>query len=312
MGGVPPRSRGTAQARARSSFAARRLLVPVQTFVHTETTSGIVLLIAAVAALVWANSPWSASYEVLWSTEVSARLGQFALTHTLREWINDALMVVFFFVVGLEVKREFVHGELAGWRRASLPVVCAVGGMLVPALLYTVVNYGGGGARGWGIPMATDIAFAIGVLALAGERVPSSLRVLLLALATVDDVGAILVIAFFYSKQVSFLALGAALILVALILAMQRLGIQNLLYYAPFALLFWFAILQSGIHATIAGVVLGLIAPAKPRLSKQKYVQSVEPLIARLKTALAREQDELAEAMLGEVGELTDRHRTCG
>lgn len=182
---IPARSRGAALMRARSSLAVRRLLLPAQQFLHTETTSGGVLLVAAVLALVWANSPWAWSYEAFWSVEASFHVAGFALSHSLRELINDALMVLFFFVVGLEVKREFVRGELAQWKRASLPVVCAVGGMLVPAALYTALNHGGDGSRGWGIPMATDIAFALGVLALVGRRAPAAIRIFLLALATV-------------------------------------------------------------------------------------------------------------------------------
>jgi NhaA family Na+:H+ antiporter len=280
-------------------------MLPAQKFIHTETNSGMVLLAGAVLALVWANSPWGAWYELVWQTKASVALGHFTVAHSLREWINDALMAVFFLVVGLEVKREFVHGELSGWRRASLPVICALGGMLAPALLYIALNHGSAGAKGWGIPMATDIAFALGVLAVAGSHLPPSLRVLLLALATVDDIGAILVIAFFYTDQISVLALAGALLLLAMIIGMQRLGVQNLLYFTPVALLFWFAVYESGIHATIAGVALGLVAPTTPYLRKQQFVASAEPLMTSMKSALVRKADDKAEAVLGELGELT-------
>lgn len=303
--GIPPRSRGSAIARARSSLAARRLVLPAQKFVYTEATSGIVLLIAAIVAITWANLSAGNSYEAFWNTEVSVHFGQFILAHNLREWINDALMVVFFFVVGLEVKREFVHGELAEWRRASLPVVCALGGMLVPAALYLLFNSGQPTVRGWGIPMATDIAFALGVLALVGDRVPSSVRVFLLALATVDDIGAILVIALFYSGRVSLVALVFALVLIAVMIVMGRLGVQNVLYYVPFAVLFWFAVLESGVHATIAGVVLGLITPAKPHIQRRAFLQFAEGALDDLKNAVAARDNERAEAVLGEMGELT-------
>jgi NhaA family Na+:H+ antiporter len=279
----------------------------MQDFVHTETTSGIALLAAAAVALVWANSPWSSSYEWLWNLQASVRVGQFSLAHSLREWINDALMVVFFFVVGLEVKREFMHGELSDRRRASLPVAAALGGMLLPALLYAVLNYSGAGARGWGIPMATDIAFALGVLALVGERIPATARVFLLALATVDDIGAIMVIAIFYTDHLSLNSLLAALALIGVIFFLRRFGVQNLLYYAPFALMFWFAVLHSGVHATIAGVVLGLITPTEPYFSKRAFARSAEPLVAAMKEAVANDEKDAAEAILGQMEELTTK-----
>ncbi len=302
---IPPRSRGRVLARARSSYAARRLLLPAQKFVHTEVSGGIVLLAAALAALAWANSPWAPSYDALWNTELSLRAGHLVIAHSLREWVNDALMVIFFFVVGLEVKREFVHGELSGWRRASLPVVAAVGGMVVPALLYTAFNHGQATARGWGIPMATDIAFALGVLALLGDRVPSSLRIFLLALATVDDIGAILVIAVFYTERLAPLPVLFALLLIAAIVVMQRLGVKNLLYYAPVALLFWFAVLASGVHATIAGVILGFVTPTEAYLSRQDYAESGQGLMAEVKQAIASADSDRTESLLGQMEELT-------
>jgi NhaA family Na+:H+ antiporter len=280
------------------------VLLPVQRFIHTETTSGIVLLAATVLALLWANSPWSASYERFWNSTVALQLGGWGISHSVREWINDALMVVFFFVVGLEVKRELVHGELSDGRSASLPVVCAVGGMLVPAVLYSLFNHGSPGGRGWGIPMATDIAFALGVLALAGNRVPARIRIFLLALATVDDIGAILVIALFYSGHWSFIALAAAIIILAAMLTMRYFRVNNLLCYAPLAFAFWFAILESGIHATIAGVILGLITPTSPDVSKSAFRDLAERLLAGIKSAVRGDQQERGEAMLGEMEEL--------
>jgi NhaA family Na+:H+ antiporter len=213
-------------------------------------------------------------------------------------------MVVFFFVVGLEVKREFVHGELSDRRSASLPVVCAVGGMLVPAALYSLFNHGGPGGRGWGIPMATDIAFALGVLALVGNRVPARVRIFLLALATVDDIGAILVIALFYSEHLSFIALAAAIVILAAMLSMRSFQINNLLYYAPLAFAFWFAILESGIHATIAGVILGLITPTSPDVSKHAFLDHAERLLTAIKSSVRGDEQERGEAMLGEMQEL--------
>jgi Na+:H+ antiporter, NhaA family len=252
-------------ASARSSEYARRLLLPVQKFVQTEISSGSVLLLAAVIAIVWANAGSAGrSYEALWTFEVRVGIGQYVLAHTVREWVNDAFMVIFFFVVGLEVKREFISGELAQWQRASLPIFAALGGMIVPALLYAAFNYGQPGARGWGIPMATDIAFALGAMALLGNRVPSSLRVFLLALATVDDIGAILVIALFYSGHLVPVAIIVASIFAIAIVLMRQLGVDKPSYYIPLGVLFWLAVLESGVHATLAGVVLGFLTPVVP------------------------------------------------
>lgn len=305
MVGIPARSRGKAIVRARGSYSARRLLLPLQKFIHTEVSGGFVLLFAAVAALVWANSRWGSSYEVLWNTEASLRVGRFLLAHSLREWVNDALMVVFFFVVGLELKREFLRGELSDWQRASLPVAAAIGGMVVPASLYALFNYSQVTVHGWGIPMATDIAFALGVLALLGDRAPSPLRVFTLALATVDDIGAILVIAVFYSGHLIPNALVFALLLIAVIVVMQRLGVRNLLYYAPVATLFWFAVLQSGVHATIAGVILGFLTPTRPYVTNEEFVQSAPGLVNDVDQALATGDRDRADGLLGQFEELT-------
>jgi Na+:H+ antiporter, NhaA family len=302
---IPARSRGKAVVQARSSYSARRLLLPVQKFVHTEVNGGVVLLTAALVALVWANSRWAGSYEAIWNTEVSFRLGRFVLAHSLREWVNDGLMVIFFFVVGLELKREIVRGELSDWHQASLPVAAAVGGMVIPACIYIAFNYPESTVRGWGIPMATDIAFALGVLALLGDRIPPSLRVFLLALATVDDIGAILVIAIFYSGHLVGTALIVALITIVAIAAMQQLGVRNLLYYVPLAALFWFAVLQSGVHATIAGVVLGFITPTSPHLTKANFSATVSGFISEFNEALVADDRERSETVLGELEELT-------
>jgi NhaA family Na+:H+ antiporter len=244
--------------------AVRRLPRPVRQFLDTEAAGGIALLVAAVVALVWANSPWSGSYESLWTTELRVALGDVELSEDLRHWVNDALMAVFFFVVGLEVKRELVAGELRSPRTAALPAIAALGGMAVPAALYLVVNAGRAGADGWGIPMATDIAFAVGVVALLGPRVPPALKLFLLTLAIVDDIGAIVVIAVVYSGGVDLGALavagGAALAVVAL----RWLRIDWPVAYVAVGVVLWVATYQSGVHATIAGVVLGLLTPARP------------------------------------------------
>jgi NhaA family Na+:H+ antiporter len=247
-------------------FLARSVAQPVNRFLHIEASSGILLVGAAIAALVWANSPWSASYESLWTTELSIDVGDYTLSEDLRHWINDGLMAIFFFVLGLEIKQELTNGQLASLRNAAVPAAGAIGGMLLPALLYLAFNAGGAGEDGWGIPMATDVAFALGVLALLGPRVPAALKVLLLALAIVDDVGAIVVIAAFYSDglQWRWFALAAGgLLLVALF---KGARVRYLPVYVVLGIGVWVAMLESGVHATIAGVALGLLAPARPFL----------------------------------------------
>ena len=248
---------------AAAALPGRRVPRVVRQFLDTEASGGVVLLAAAMVALVWANSPWSASYRTLWSTELTLGLGRYVLVEDLQHWVNDALMAVFFLVVGLEIKRELVHGDLRDRRAAAMPTIAAAGGMVVPALLYLVVTAGSGASRGWGIPMATDIAFAIGVMALLGPRVPASLKLFLLTLAIVDDIGAIVVIAVFYAGEIQpgFLLTAAALI--AVMLCLRRAGV---VWLAPFLVLgsgVWLATQASGVHATIAGVVLGLLAPAQ-------------------------------------------------
>ncbi|HSH59588.1 MAG TPA: Na+/H+ antiporter NhaA [Acidimicrobiales bacterium] len=236
----------------------------LQRFLHTESSGAVALLAATVLALAWANSPWKATYETLWHTELTLGLGDVVRAEDLRHLVNEALMAIFFFVVGLEIKQELVAGQLRRWKSAALPVVAAVGGMVVPALIYTAVNVGGEGSRGWGIPMATDIAFALGVLALLGKSIPGSLKVFLLTLAIADDVGAIAIIAVFYSGGIQWSALLVAAALLAGVAALRRARV----FWAPGYLILgvgvWVAFYESGVHATLAGVALGLLAPARP------------------------------------------------
>jgi NhaA family Na+:H+ antiporter len=232
-------------------------------FVYIEVLGGVALLAATLAALAWANIG-PLSYHEVWSTHLTIGLGRFTLTEDLQHWVNDGLMTVFFFVVGLEIKREIVRGELRDPRTASLPVIAAVGGMIVPALLYLAINAGGPGGRGWAIPMATDIAFAVAVLAIAGSRAPSNLKLFLLTLAIVDDIGAIVVIALFYSGQISATWLLGAAGAICVILILQRLNVRYVVAYILPAVALWVCVLESGVHATIAGVLLGLLTPARP------------------------------------------------
>ena len=233
-------------------------------FLATEAAGGVVLVIAAVAALVWANSPWSDTYDTFWHTHVELRVGTFGVADDLRHIVNDALMAIFFLVVGLEIKRELVTGDLRDPRVAALPAFAAVGGMVVPAAIYLAFNAGGPGADGWGIPMATDIAFAVGVLALLGPRVPAALKLFLLSLAIVDDVGAIIVIAVFYTADLDLVALALAASSIAAVLVLRALRVSWMPVYVVLGVACWLATFESGIHATIAGVAFGLLAPARP------------------------------------------------
>jgi Na+:H+ antiporter, NhaA family len=240
----------------------RTVIQPLQEFVQSSTAGGAVLLIAVIVALVWANSPWHDAYHHLFDTEIALRVGSWHLGGSIHFWINDGLMTLFFFEVGLEIKRELTIGELRDWRAAVLPVVAALGGMVVPVLLYLAVVGGGAGARGWGIPMATDIAFALGALTLAAAHAPANLKPFLLTLAIVDDIGAILVIAIAYSGGIRLVPLEEALVMLILIVVFRRLHVRSLLFYWVIAVLFWYFTYRSGVHPTIAGVVLGLLTPA--------------------------------------------------
>lgn len=236
-------------------------------FMRLEAAGGIVLLVGAVIALIWVNVHGD-SYHDVWDYHIEFGLtlfGEaFAIDEHLKGWVNDALMVIFFFVVGMEIKRELVVGELREPRRAALPIIGALGGMIVPAGIFAIINLGTDGIDGWGIPVATDIAFVVGVLALFGRRLPAGLRVFLLSLAIADDIGGIAIIAVFYTDDLSLPWLGGALGLIALIVAAQRFGIRHIPVYAVIGFVLWYATFESGIHATIAGVALGLLTPARP------------------------------------------------
>ncbi|MDQ3738284.1 MAG: Na+/H+ antiporter NhaA [Actinomycetota bacterium] len=244
---------------------ARRLARPLRNFLDIEAAGGLALLVATVAALALANSPAGDSIASFWEQDMTLlAVGDLDLTETIGHWINDGLMAIFFFVVGLEIKRELVTGELRDPRRAALPAIAAIGGMAVPAGMYLLFNVGGDGSRGWGIPVATDIAFAVGVLALLGDRVPSQLKVFLLTLAIVDDIGAIALIAVFYADDLSIPWLATAVALLFVMMAMRSLRVWYMPVYVVVGVAAWVATLESGVHATIAGVAIGLITPARP------------------------------------------------
>jgi NhaA family Na+:H+ antiporter len=241
-----------------------RLARPIAQFLRIEAAGGFFLLAATILALVWANSPWSASYERLWHTPVELTVGSFHFAEDLGHVVNDALMAVFFFVVGLEIKRELVVGELRDRRQVALPAFAALGGMVVPAAIFTILNAGAEGSTGWGIPMATDIAFAVGVLAVLGRRVPTTLKVFLLTLAIADDLGAIAVIAIFYTDDLEPGSLLVGAIIAVAIATLRRIDVTYPPLYVLGGIALWVAIFESGIHATIAGVLMGLLTPATP------------------------------------------------
>jgi NhaA family Na+:H+ antiporter len=242
----------------------QKLIRPLTDFLHKEASAGILLVLAAIAALIWANSPWSDSYFDLWGTEAAIGIGDFEIHLNLKEWVNDAAMVIFFFVVGLEIKRELTQGELRDPRQAALPIIAALGGMVVPAGIFAIMNSSGEGSRGWGIPMATDIAIVMGVVALLGSRVPSWLKLFLLALAIVDDIGAILVIAIFYSEGVSFGWLAIAIGALAAA-AVMRTSVNWIGVYIALGTLCWLGLHEAHVHPTLAGVAFGMLAPVTAR-----------------------------------------------
>ena len=257
------------------------LLRPFEDFFKSQVAGGLVLLGATLCALVAANSPWAALYHHLWSAPLSIGFDGFGLTKSLHHWINDGLMAVFFFVVGLEIKRELLAGELASLRNAALPIAAALGGMLLPALIFLLNAPAAPDRSGWGIPMATDIAFALGVIALLGNRIPRSLAIFLTALAIVDDLGAVMVIALFYTDSLALVPLAGAGLALVVLVAGNRFGLQSPNFYALIGLVLWLALLKSGIHASIAGVLIGATIPVRPRHSEQQFLGRVQTLIER-------------------------------
>lgn len=254
------------------------------------------LIICTVAALSWSNSPWGESYAHLWDQYFTVGTASYQLSLTLHHWINDGLMAVFFFVVGLEIKREVLVGELAKVRQAAFPLAGAIGGMVVPALLYASLNSGGPGAPGWGIPMATDIAFALGVLALLGPAVPLALKVFLAALAIVDDIGAVLVIALFYTADLAWTPLGWAAVVLLVLAFTNRAGVRHPAPYVLLGLVLWVAVLQSGVHATVAGVLLALAIPARTRIEPKEFASRTRGALADFERGSAEGDTPLTNA----------------
>jgi Na+:H+ antiporter, NhaA family len=260
----------------------RRLLSPLRQFLQIESASGGVLLVCTAVAILLANSPWASAYHHFWQTPLVVGVGPFVLDHSLEFWINDGLMVVFFFVVGLEIKREIADGELSDWRKASLPVLGAIGGMVFPALVYFVFHRTGPTQRGWGIPMATDIAFVVGIMALFGPRVPAGLKVFLLALAIADDIGAVLVIAVAYTDQLSLNWLAIGLAGLAMTVGMNCVGVRSISCYFVVGAAVWLAFLMAHVHPTVAGVILGLLTPARPLIELPALRKALDQSTDRL------------------------------
>jgi NhaA family Na+:H+ antiporter len=270
-------------------------------FTRLQASSGILLLAATILALIWANSAWGHGYFELWETYLKIELGELALKESLLHWVNDGLMVIFFFLVGLEIKREILVGELASLRKATLPLMAALGGMVLPAAFYILFNLGGDGASGWGIPMATDIAFLLGLLTVLGSRIPISLKVFFTALAIADDLGAVLVIAIFYSSEISWLALGIGAVFLAALVVLNRGKVRHPLPYSLLGIGLWLAFLQSGIHPTIAGVLLALTIPARTPVRASAFLAQCTAALGGLEPGAhveeSRQQQAAAQAL---------------
>jgi NhaA family Na+:H+ antiporter len=306
-GGMPIRHTWSESER----YVPRNVVQPVQRLLANEAAGGAVMLLAAAIALLWANSPWSQSYIDLWATPLQVELGDLIhLDHlSLQTWVNDALMAIFFLLVGVEIKREVVHGDLQDIRSVALPIVAALGGMVVPAGIFLAFNAGKAGAEGWGIPMATDIAFAVGVVTLLGKRVPLPAKVFLLTLAVADDIGAIIVIAVFYTGALAWGWLASAFVGLGVIFLLRRGDVQSLAPYLAVGAFIWLSLLESGVHATLAGVALGLLTPAWPLRSPRRFPAAARRLLDQIDRAyydrvLTAEEFEENEQLIAEVARL--------
>jgi len=266
-----------------------QVLTPLEEFIHRQTTSGVLLMFCAILAIYIANSPWNEAYHHLLELPFTVGFPGFQLSKSLHHWINDGLMAIFFFVVGLELKREILVGELADIKLAILPIVAAIGGMVVPVLIYISINPEGHAFNGWGVPMATDIAFALGTLALLGSRVPKGLLTFLVALAIVDDLGAVLVIALFYTETLNLYALVTVAVLLVLLVALNLGGIRSSVPYLFLGALLWVAMLKSGVHATLAGIFLAFTIPMQPKYDPKRFLSQINRMVEQIKEAYARE-----------------------
>ncbi len=285
------------------------ILRPFRLFARNSSAGGVLLAICVAAAMLWANSAWSADYFSLWQQTAKIQIGAFEMEKTLKHWIDDGLMAIFFFLVGLEIKREMLAGELADLRKALFPLVAALGGMLAPALVYLLLLRDPLLAHGWAIPTATDIAFALGILSLLGERAPLSLKVFLTALAIVDDIGAIVIIGLFYSAPPDFITLGLAASLLVVMAIVNWLGVRHSAIYAAFAFFLWLLVLQSGIHATIAGVLAAMAVPARAPIDTRPFIEAGEKVFRSLAGAGSLQGNILRDAAVQDAVE--DLTRLC-
>ncbi|MGA1939373.1 Na+/H+ antiporter NhaA [Arcobacter sp. YIC-310] len=275
--------------------AFKKVSTPFEEFLHAQTTTGLILIVMTILALVLANSPLSEMYSHFFHTYIDFNVGSWKLSHSLHHWINDGLMAIFFFLIGLEIKREITAGELSNIKVALLPILAAIGGMLFPALIYISLNYGTVGASGWGIPMATDIAFAISALVLLGKRVPTALVTFLVALAIVDDLGAVLVIAIFYTETINMLPLSLAGTMFLIMILFNRFGIHAILPYFVIGLFMWFFMLESGVHATIAGVLAALAIPSTPKRAPKSFTLDTKHLLDKYDEYSVKENHTMHE-----------------
>lgn len=267
------------------------ILTPLEDFIHRQTTSGILLMLCAVFAIYIANSQWSEAYHHILATSFTVGIPGFQLSKSLHHWINEGFMAIFFFVIGLELKREILVGELANIKLAMLPIIAAAGGMLVPVLIYISFNQEGHALNGWGVPMATDIAFALGALALLGKRVPKNLLTFLIALAIVDDLGAVLVIALFYTETLNIFALTIATITMILLVSFNLGGIRRSMPYILLGAVLWIAMLQSGVHATLAGIFLAFTIPMRPKYDPSRFLSQINEMVKQIKRSYKRDEN---------------------
>jgi len=275
--------------------AFKKVSTPFEHFLHAQTTTGMVLMFMTILALILANSPLTEAYAHFFHTKVDFDVGSWKLSHSIHHWINDGLMAIFFFIIGLEIKREILVGELSNIKVAILPILAAIGGMLIPALIYLSITTGTPGAIGWGIPMATDIAFAISALVLLGKRVPPALVTFLVALAIVDDLGAVIVIALFYTEQIHMLPLALAGGSFLIMVVFNRFGIHMILPYFIIGLFMWFFMLESGVHATIAGVIAALAIPSKPKRAPGSFRADAKVLLDEYDSYPINDKDGMSE-----------------
>lgn len=278
--------------------AFKRVLTPFEEFIHHQTTSGLLLMGAAIIALFLANGSLAEAYQHFIHTPVKVAIGDWGIDMSLHHWVNDALMALFFFVVGMELKREIMAGELSDIRQAALPIVAAIGGMVVPALIYIAFNHEGAAMHGWGIPMATDIAFAVGALALLANRVPKALITFLVALAIADDLGAVLVIALFYTNELSLFWLAVSAAFFAVLITFNFAGIRNAIPYFVIAVILWYALLQSGVHATLAGVLGAFSVPARSKYDPNLFADRINELIDRYIASRKKDDSPLTNKKL--------------